>query len=120
VDSDLRGLEEQLLHRDVKRFRGGLVFKAHRLLYLLGIVLLLPPGVEGVTREEEGRDRPVLLIITMIKWIRTSTSSCPFSCWLWKASRVKRRDVTGRRCPENTPRSRALSMSQSCDQNVLS
>ena len=26
-------IEEQLLHRNVKRFRGGLVFKAHRLLY---------------------------------------------------------------------------------------
>ena len=25
--------EEQLLHRNVQRFRGGLVFKAHRLLY---------------------------------------------------------------------------------------
>ena len=29
----LGGLEEQLLRRNVKRFRGGLVFKAHRLLY---------------------------------------------------------------------------------------
>jgi len=26
-------IEEQLLHRNVKRFRGGLVFEAHRLLY---------------------------------------------------------------------------------------
>ena len=26
-------IEEQLLRRDVKRFRGGLVFKAHRLVY---------------------------------------------------------------------------------------
>ena len=26
-------IEEQLLHRNVKRFRGGLVFKAHRWLY---------------------------------------------------------------------------------------
>jgi len=30
--SRVRGLE-QLLHRSVQRFRGGLVFKAHRLLY---------------------------------------------------------------------------------------
>ena len=30
---------EQLLHRNVQRFRGGLVFKAHRLLYhsILGL-----------------------------------------------------------------------------------
>ena len=27
------GIREQLLHRNVQRFRGGLVFKAHRLLY---------------------------------------------------------------------------------------
>jgi len=27
-------IQEQLLRRNVKRFRGGLVFKAHRLLYL--------------------------------------------------------------------------------------
>ena len=26
-------IQEELLHRNVKRFRGGLVFKAHRLLY---------------------------------------------------------------------------------------
>ena len=30
---DARWIEEQLLRRNVKRFRGGLVFKAHRLLY---------------------------------------------------------------------------------------
>ena len=28
-----RAIEDQLLRRNVKRFRGGLVFKAHRLLY---------------------------------------------------------------------------------------
>ena len=28
-----KGVREQLLRRNVKRFRGGLVFKAHRLLY---------------------------------------------------------------------------------------
>jgi len=27
------GMQEQLLRRNVKRFRGGLVFKAHRLLH---------------------------------------------------------------------------------------
>ena len=27
------GHSEQLLHRNVQRFRGGLVFKAHRLLH---------------------------------------------------------------------------------------
>ena len=27
-------IEEQLLRRNVKQFRGGLVFKAHRLVYL--------------------------------------------------------------------------------------
>ena len=26
-------MEVQLLHRNVQRFRGGLVFKAHRLVY---------------------------------------------------------------------------------------
>ena len=29
----MSSIQEQLLHRNVQRFRGGLVFKAHRLLY---------------------------------------------------------------------------------------
>jgi len=55
--------EEQLLHRNVLRFRGGLVFKAHRLCVSLN------------SRLESNGARPVHLIITMIKWIRTSRLS---------------------------------------------
>ena len=40
-------LGEQLLHRNVQRFRGGLVFKAHRRLYDSTL------GVKGTKREKE-------------------------------------------------------------------
>ena len=46
---------EQLLHRNVQRFRGGLVFKAHRLLYLSTLCLRVikkkkkTPGCQGFT-----------------------------------------------------------------------
>ena len=33
VKKTIHSTSEQLLSRNVKRFRGGLVFKAHRLLY---------------------------------------------------------------------------------------
>jgi len=58
-------ISEQLLRRNVKRFRGRLVFKAHRRLYhsTLGLRvikkkdLLDAPGLEGV-QPESGRARP--------------------------------------------------------------
>ena len=33
ISTQLRGAKEQLLRRNVKRFRGGLLFKAHRRFY---------------------------------------------------------------------------------------
>ena len=51
-------ISEQLLYINVQRFRGGLVFKAHRRLYhsTLGLRVInkwkLQPEVEGLTRQE--------------------------------------------------------------------
>ena len=46
--------EEQLLRRDVKRFRGGLVFKAHRLVYQAR----LPGCVTGTGVPRSSKKRP--------------------------------------------------------------
>jgi len=48
-DFFLRQLEvaRPLLHRNVKRFRGGLVFKAHRLLYHLTL------GLRAITKKKK-------------------------------------------------------------------
>jgi len=48
---------EQLLSRNVKRFRGGLVFKAHRLLYhsTLGLKVIKKKKKDG--RRERGEER---------------------------------------------------------------
>ena len=53
-------IQEQLLGKNVKRFRGGLVFKAHRLLYHSALGLRVTAG-----RERMGeRDREELMAMT--------------------------------------------------------
>jgi len=75
----------------VKRFRGGLVFKAHRPLYpsALGLRVIKKRrdtkdvvdaraevvGAGPVENSNSHGARPVHLIIPMIKWIRTSRLS---------------------------------------------
>jgi len=51
-------IQEQLLYRNVQRFRGGLVFKAHRLVYHLTLGLRIlkkktTPGIWGA-RDQVG------------------------------------------------------------------
>jgi hypothetical protein len=43
--------EEQLLHRNLQRFRGGLAFKAHRLSYYstLGLRVMKRKGEKGLS-----------------------------------------------------------------------
>ena len=48
----LHRVEEQLLYRNVQRFRGGLTFKAHRLLYCSTVGLRV--------KKEEEEDSTVL------------------------------------------------------------
>jgi len=43
----------KVLHRNVQRFRGGLVFKAHRLLYHSTL------GLRGIKKKKKRRRRPV-------------------------------------------------------------
>jgi len=53
-----------LLRRNVKRFRGGLVFKGHRLLHhsTLGVrVIILESNKEEEEEEDAGRTRAVAL-----------------------------------------------------------
>ena len=54
-------IEEQLLSRNVERLRGGLLFKAHRLLYrstLGSRVIKKKKKAEGLTCDEDEADAP--------------------------------------------------------------
>ena len=61
-------IEEQLLYRDVQRFRGGLVFKAHRRLNhsTLGLRVIKKKRVRN-----ENRDKSIAVIIYGTKFWRT-------------------------------------------------
>ena len=53
-----KAIEEQLLYRNVQRFRGGLLSKAHRLVYhpTLGVkVIMKKKAVKGSGRNLDGR-----------------------------------------------------------------
>ena len=85
VRSVQSSIEEQLLRRNVKRFRGGLVFKAHRLLYhsSLGLSVIhkknnIPQeGLEVAGADPKGRapvserNEPVHVYIFMHSYIHT-------------------------------------------------
>ena len=51
---------KKLLHRNVKRFRGGLVFKAHRLLYHSTL------GVRVIKKKEEDVARGVAAVVVRL------------------------------------------------------
>ena len=90
--------EEGLLRRNVKRFRGGLVFKAHGLVYHsipgLRIIKEKKKKRRGGTAErlEKGIQTPVAQgrsskIISMIKCTRTSRLSTNISLWAFSYGR---------------------------------
>ena len=59
IEGDCVAIKEQLLHRNVRRFRGGLVFKAHRLCVSMNSRLKSNKEEEERERERE-RERDLL------------------------------------------------------------